>query len=430
MADDLLPEFQDFLKARKIVPDNQIPFYARWVSKFLSFLNRNTFTKTDIATDQFIVFLRDNQHAQEWQLRQAENAVRLYVGAFTAGSAMKILPEALLKPPGKAYDCPTAEQRIREAMRLRHYSYSTEKTYIDWCQRFYAWLADTGGSSTPVVHSGHIRDYLSHLAIHKKVSSSTQNQAFNALLFLCREVLDLELGDMDKTVRAKRGTRLPTVLTVEEMRGLIEAATGKDRLYVQLVYGTGMRLMEAVRLRVQDIDFEAGMVFIRGGKGDKDRSTMLPEAVKPDLRSHLAEVKRIHEQDLATGFGQVLLPDSLARKYPGAQKKWGWQWVFPSAKLSVDPRSGKTLRHHIDPSTIQKAVALAVRRSGIVKHASVHTLRHSFATHLLMNGVNIREVQDLLGHKNVETTMIYTHVMRDMTSAPKSPLDLLAGSST
>ena len=429
MAVDLLPEFQEFLKQKRIVPDKQIPFYAQWVSRFLAFLNRNSFTKLDIATEQFISWLRNSQHTQDWQLRQAENAVRLYAGSFTTSTDAIVLPDLSRGLRKDACDSHAAEKRIREAIRLRHYSYSTEKTYVDWCRRFYYWLAQTGCSSTPVVNAGHIRDYLSHLAIHRKVASSTQNQAFNALLFLCREVLNIELSEINKAVRAKRGERLPVVLSIEEIRSLIEAATGKDRMYVQLIYGTGMRLKEAVRLRVQDIDFNGGMVLVRGGKGDKDRSTMLPETVQPVLRAHLEEVKKLHEKDIAAGYGAVALPDSLERKYPNAPKKWGWQWVFPSAVLSVDPRSGSMLRHHISPTTIQKAVARAVRKAGIVKHATVHTLRHSFATHLLMNGVNIREVQDLLGHKHVETTMIYTHVMRDMTKGPKSPLDLLdAGS--
>ena len=426
----VLPEFQEFMRARRIVPDNQIPFCARWASKFLAFLNKNAFTKTDIALIQFIDFLKKNNNLQDWQIKQAENAVRLYVDNFLAGNKEKVLPEAAQAAYGEGLDSATAQQRIREALRLRHYSYSTEQTYVVWCKRFYAWLAETLGvaGASPVITSANVREYLSHLAMRQRVASSTQNQAFNALLFLCREVLNVELTDIDKAVRAKRGVKLPVVLSVDETRRLIEAATGKDRLYVQLVYGTGMRLMEAVRLRVQDVDFEAGMVFIRGGKGDKDRSTMLPEAVKPVLLRHLEEVKKLHDQDLAAGYGEALLPGSLDRKYPNAPKKWGWQWVFPSSKLSIDPRSGRMLRHHISPTTIQKAVALAVRKSGIIKHASVHTLRHSFATHLLMNGVNIREVQDLLGHKNVETTMIYTHVMRDMTKGPKSPLDLLARS--
>ena len=424
----VLPEFQEFMRKRRIVPDNQIPFCARWASKFLAFLNKNAFTKTDIALIQFIDFLKKNNNLPEWQIKQAENAVRLYVDNFRAGDKEKVLPEAAQAAYGEGLDSATAQQRIREALRLRHYSYSTEQTYVEWSRRFYAWLAETGVGAAPVIRSEHVREYLSHLALRQRVASSTQNQAFNALLFLCREILNIELTDIDKAVRAKRGVKLPVVLSVDETRRLIEAATGKDRLYVQLVYGTGLRLMEAVRLRVQDIDFDGGIVFVRGGKGDKDRSTMLPEAVKQVVRQHLEEVKQLHEQDLAAGYGEVLLPDSLDRKYPNAPKKWGWQWVFPSSKLSIDPRSGRMLRHHISPTTIQKAVALAVRKAGIIKPASVHTLRHSFATHLLMNGVNIREVQDLLGHNNVETTMIYTHVMRDMTKGPKSPLDLLAGS--
>jgi integron integrase len=416
------------MRTRRIVPDNQIPFCARWASKFLAFLNNNAFTKTDSALIQFVDFLKKNNDLQDWQIKQAENAVRLYIDNFRAGDGAKVLPEAAQAAYANGLEFKTVEGKIREAMRLRHYSYSTEQTYVEWCRRFYAWLAETGVGAAPAIQSVHIRDFLSHLAMRQRVASSTQNQAFNALLFLCREILNIELTDVDKAVRAKRGVKLPVVLSVDEIRRLIEAATGKDRLYVQVVYGTGMRLMEAVRLRVQDVDFEAGMIFIRSGKGDKDRSTMLPAAVKPVLLPHLEEVKKLHEQDLAAGYGEVLLPGSLDRKYPNAPKKWGWQWVFPSSKLSIDPRSGKMLRHHISPTTIQKAVALAVRKAGIIKPASVHTLRHSFATHLLMNGVNIREVQDLLGHKNLETTMIYTHVMRTMTNAPKSPLDLLAGS--
>jgi len=419
----LLPEFQKFLRTKRIVPDNQIPFCARWVSKFLSFINKNSFAKTDIALIQFIDFLNKNNDLPDWQIKQAENAVRLYVDNFSAGDVAKVLPQVAQSEPGNGLEFKAAEGKIREAMRLRHYSYSTEQTYVEWCRRFYAWLAETGVGAVPVIRSEHVREYLSHLAMRQRVASSTQNQAFNALLFLCREILNIELTDIDKAVRAKRGVKLPVVLSVDEIRRLIDAASGKDRLYVQLVYGTGLRLMEAVRLRVQDFDFDGGIVFVRGGKGDKDRSTMLPEAVKPIVRQHLEEVKQLHEQDLAAGYGEVLLPGSLASKYPNAPKKWGWQWVFPSSNLSIDPRSGKMLRHHISPTTIQKAVARAVRKAGIVKHASVHTLRHSFATHLLMNGVNIREVQDLLGHNNVETTMIYTHVMRDMTKGPQSPLD-------
>jgi integron integrase len=263
------------------------------------------------------------------------------------------------------------------------------------------------------------------LAVEKKVSASTQNQAFNALLFLFRNVLKIEIEDLGSTIRAKRGPKLPVVLTVEEVRQLFSCMEGRQLLIAQIIYGAGLRLMELARLRVKDIDFGSGLIFVRASKGDKDRSTILPGAVREPLQEHLTEVKALHNQDLAKGFGQVYLPDALGRKYPNAAKDWAWQYVFPSSRLSVDPRSGIVRRHHMDETSIQKAVGTATRKAGIAKHVSVHTLRHSFATHLLMNGVNIREIQTLLGHQNVETTMIYTHVMRDMTTAPQSPLDLL-----
>ncbi|MDO9558773.1 MAG: integron integrase, partial [Syntrophales bacterium] len=303
----------------------------------------------------------------------------------------------------------------------------TERTYMEWFRRFHTYVTGIKRKDWQIhgVDETDVRDFLSHLAVRQSVSSSTQNQAFNALLFLFREVIKIDLQDLGKTVRAKRGPKLPVVLTQEEVRKLLDQLTGRDLLIVQLLYGTGMRLMEVARLRVQDIDFGLNSIVVRAGKGDKDRITVMPEAVKETLKEHLGRVMKIHEKDLEKGYGKVYLPEALDRKYPNAAKEWGWQYVFPAASLSVDPRSGKVRRHHISPSSIQKIVADAVRKAGIVKHASVHTLRHSFATHLLMNGVNIREVQELLGHKNVETTMIYTHVLRNMSKAPMSPLDVL-----
>jgi integron integrase len=240
-------------------------------------------------------------------------------------------------------------------------------------------------------------------------------------------VLREDFDDLSGTMRAKRGKRLPVVLLVDEVKVLFKHLSGQTLLMAQLLYGAGLRLMELARLRVKDIDFDANLVFVRSGKGDNDRTTVLPESVKDQLHAHLMKAKTLHEKDLAAGYGEVYLPDALARKYPKAEKEWGWQYVFPSPRLSVDPRSGKIRRHHITNKAIQFAIGKAVEKAHIAKHATVHTLRHSFATHLLMNGVNIREVQSLLGHKNVETTMIYTHVLRDMKSAPQSPLDTLYG---
>ena len=269
------------------------------------------------------------------------------------------------------------------------------------------------------------KNFLSHLALKQRVSSSTQNQAFNAVLFLFRHVLGKETGDLGDTVRAKRGQKLPVVLTVEEIRKLFSHMNATNLLIAELLYGAGLRLMELARLRVQDIDFDSDIIFVRSGKGDKDRSTMLPATVKERLREHLKKIKTLHDKDLATGHGEVFLPDALGRKYPNAAKEWGWQYVFPSSRPSVDPRSGRVGRHHISDKSIQLAFRDALRQAGIAKHATVHTLRHSFATHLLQNGINIREVQSLLGHKNVETTMVYTHVLRNMSNAPQSPLDTL-----
>jgi integron integrase len=297
---------------------------------------------------------------------------------------------------------------------------------MDWARRFFDYTGNRkGGLLQETPGAEDIREFLTHLTVHKKVSASTQNQAFNALLFLFRNVLKIEIGDMNNTIRAKRGPKLPVVLTVEEVRQLFSHMEGKQLLIAQVLYGAGLRLMELARLRVKDIDFGSGLILVRASKGDKDRSTILPGAVREALQQHLTEVKALHNQDLAKGFGEVYLPDALGRKYPNAAKDWAWQYVFPSSKLSVDPRSGIVRRHHMDETSIQKAVGTATRKAGIAKQVSVHTLRHSFATHLLMKGVNIREIQTLLGHQNVETTMIYTHVIRDMTTAPKSPLDLL-----
>ena len=423
----ILPEFQTFVSQRKLAPENQISFYAHWVSKFLRFSNTRQDKPLDLRIQMFLDVLKKDKKLQDWQFAQADNAIKLYINHYLSNNTSVLSPDSATTTEKRFPDAKTVQEKIREILRIKHYAYSTERTYIDWFLRFHAYLTGVKNKDWETLGSDEadVRDFLSHLAIKQRVSSSTQNQAFNALLFLFREVLKIDLHDLSKTVRAKRGPKLPAVLTQNEVRNLLKHLTGRELLLVHILYGTGMRLMEVARLRVQDIDFGSNAIIVRAGKGDKDRMTVLPDAVKNKLKEHLDAVKKIHEQDLVKGFGKVYLPEALDRKYPNAPREWRWQYVFPSATLSVDPRSGKVRRHHISPSSIQKAVGDAVRKAGIPKHATVHTLRHSFATHLLMDGVNIREVQELLGHKNVETTMIYTHVLRNMSKAPQSPLDKL-----
>lgn len=420
-----LPEFQDFLRSRRVVPEKNVPYYAHWASKFLAFSNSNGDLPQELRMKHFLSRLERDKKIDEWQVRQAEEALRLYFGHFLEGESSPLYPN--IRREGNKSHLNRADMlnKMREAIRLRHYSYKTEGSYLDWVKRFYEYVVDVKRKDIQAhgLESSDVRDFLSHLAIKQRVASSTQNQAFNALLFFFREVLGAELKDLGQTVRAKRGPRLPVVLTVEEVQKLFKYVEGKSLLVLQLLYGSGLRLMELARLRIKDIDFGSGLIFVRSGKGDNDRSTILPECIKQKLCSHLEEVKAIHEEDVEAGYGDVYLPDGLERKYPHAAKDWGWQYVFPALKLSVDPRSGKVRRHHISEKSIQNAVRNAVKKAGLVKHATVHTLRHSFATHLLMDGVNIREIQDLLGHKNIETTMIYTHVLRDMSNAPRSPLD-------
>ena len=310
--------------------------------------------------------------------------------------------------------------RVRQAIRLKNYSYSTEKAYVYWAKRFILF----NDKRHPKTMGGpEIEKFLIYLAVERNVSASTQNQALCALLFLYQSVLGVELDYPINSVRAKRPKRLPTVLTKSEVQGLIGGMSGKYRLMTRLLYGSGLRLMECIRLRVKDIDFVQHQIIIRDGKGLKDRITVLPDAVEQELHRHLRHIKLLYEDDLANGFGGVSLPYALAVKYPSAQFEWKWQYVFPSKNITKDPRSDELKRHHTDPSGLQNAVRRAAKSTQINKHVTPHALRHSFATHLLEGGYDIRTVQDLLGHKYVTTTMIYTHVLNRGGLAVRSPLD-------
>lgn len=318
-------------------------------------------------------------------------------------------------------DSPKLLDRVRTEIRVRHYSLRTEQAYVDWVRRFILYHKKRHPKE---MSAGEVRDFLSYLAVDRNVSSSTQNQAKSALLFLYREVLKVELPWLDEVIVAKAAKRLPVVLTQVEARDLLGAMSGTMGLMASLLYGTGMRLMEGLRLRVKDVEFSRREIIVREGKGNKDRVTVLPENLMLPLKAHLEKVKALHERDLEAGFGEVYLPNALAVKYPNAPKAWGWQFVFPSPVRSVDPRSGIERRHHVYETSVQRAVREAAKLAGIHKPVTPHVLRHSFATHLLQAGYDIRTVQELLGHKDVQTTMIYTHVLNRGGRGVVSPLDV------
>lgn len=310
--------------------------------------------------------------------------------------------------------------QVRGILRIHHYSIRTEEVYIQWIKRFILFH----NKRHPLEMGEHeVTTFLTHLAVDKHVSASTQNQALSALLFLYKKVLNLELEWLEDVVRAKRPKHLPVVLTKLEVMNVLDSMNGVNALAARLLYGTGMRLMEGLRLRVQDIDFGHQQVIVRSGKGDKDRVTPLPESLTKDLKRQIEYVKKLHKSDLEEGFGRVHLPYALDRKYPNAGIELIWQYVFPSAQRSKDPRSGETGRHHLDDKNIGRAIRNTARKVGLQKRVTSHTLRHCFATHLLENGYDIRTVQELLGHKDVKTTMIYTHVLNRGGRGVRSPLD-------
>ena len=317
---------------------------------------------------------------------------------------------------------PKLLDRLREALRSRHYSRRTEETYCHWVRRYCYFhnLRHPAEMAEPEINA-----YLTHLAVKEKVSASTQNQALSALLFLYRYVLDRKIGDLGEVIRARKPRHLPAVMTREETKAVLSRLKGDKWLMASLMYGAGLRLMECLRLRIQDVDFARNEITVRDGKGAKDRVTMLPVSLKTPLQKHLETAKEIHKKDLTDGWGRVQMPYALDRKYPNASADWRWQWVFPQESRWRNRETGEQGRHHVHESIVQKAVKEAVAKAGLVKHVSCHTFRHSFATHLLQDGYDIRTIQELLGHKDVSTTMIYTHVLNRGGQGVRSPADSL-----
>ena len=415
-------------------------WYVRWAKKFAAFLkNKPLKERSDKDIQYFLSTLKNQKGIEKWQVKQAREALEFLYSRFLTPDASEKIKEQparfrLVSVEGKSgefRDRVTEKdeikqkfghlfERLRAELRVRHYSYHTEQGYEQWIQRF---LSFHGLKAPKYLGPQHIREYLDYLAQVRLVSASTQNQALNAIVFLFSRVLRVDPGEFGDFARAKRPKRIPEVLTATEVRKLLDQLNGMHLLMAGLMYGAGLRLMECLRLRVKDTDFEARKIIVRDGKGQKERVTVLPEKYIPLLQEQLSYAKRLYEKDREEGIPGVYIWPTLERKYPNASKEWIWQYVFPSPRLSVDPITRTVRRHHVHPSGVQKAVKDAAKKAGIAKRVTCHTLRHSFATHLLERGYDIRTVQELLGHSNVSTTMIYTHVLNKPEISVRSPAD-------
>ncbi|MCJ8501922.1 integron integrase [Desulfatitalea alkaliphila] len=410
----LIDDFHNFLKNNRNIPKKHLPFYLHWTKLFIRFCQSQV---SPGEPEQMIgpFLIQIGKRFEQWQVDQAKEALSLY--CFYAGRSVSAAGPASNVSAG---DWKKAGEDMVRMLRLKQRSYRTEQTYLKWLRDFFVYVKPVGPCELTDLH---IRNFLSYLAVDRHVAKSTQNLAFNAILFFYRHVLEREVGDIQSVVRSKRGERLPTVLTQEEVKQMISALDGLPRLMVKILYGAGLRLNECTRLRVQDLDFQRNTITVRAGKGDKDRQTLLPENAVQELKLHLEQVRQIYDADRKAGTPGVSLPGALDKKYPNASRQWIWFWVFPSDRLSVDPRSKLTRRHHLSADFVQRAVKNAASTARIPKRVTTHTLRHSFATHLLENGYDIRTIQVLLGHVDVQTTMIYTHVARKNVLGVCSPLD-------
>ena len=441
------------------VDKRYFPFYAHWVRLFfrrhLEGRRRQDLGRPEVR--KFLNDLKNDPAVADWQAQQARDAVVVYYEQFrgislaasatpspdrtqsapepmpSASTAATVpLPRSALRTPARIpppqpgrkgrVNWEELEEAARSTLRVEHYAFRTEKSYLYWIRTFvsYHHWQEPAKLGEPAIHQ-----FLSYLAVNQKVAASTQNQALNAIVFLYKKVLKRELGDFSDFPRARRGKRLPVVLSREEVQKLIRAMDGTEELLVRLMYGTGMRVSEALRLRVQDIAFDRKEITVRGGKGDKDRRVPFPATIKSDLLQHLDWRRTLYEEDREKGMHDVELPGALIRKYPKARYEWRWQYVFPAPEYSKDPYSDAVRRHHLDPQRVQRAVRRAASEAGITARVTPHTLRHCFATHLLEAGQDIRTVQELLGHSDVKTTMIYTHVLNKGPLGVVSPLDTL-----
>ncbi len=416
-----MQSFAEFLREKRKIPEKSLAHYLRWVDTYQGYLDGGRAEQGyDPATvEKFLARLGEKY--QDWQIQQALDAVRLYTYFRECqGDPGKVSTEPIRLRILGGWD--TVEDGLSRLMRLRHISIRTEKTYLSWVRQFRTHTAD---KAPDALSEQDLRHFLSYLAVEKQISAATQRLAFNALLFLYRHILFKEIDGLEAVVPSKIPRRLPVVLTHEEIRSILRHLEGVHRLIATLIYGAGLRLRECLALRVKDLDFSRNCLVIRSGKGDKDRETVLPDRLIDELKQHLRKVRVLYERDRRKATAGVCVPNALERKYPNAGKEWHWFWVFPSAKLSVDPASSVVRRHHLYPTTLQKAFTRAVHKSGVTKHATVHTLRHSFATHLVEQGYDIRTIQELLGHADVSTTMIYTHVAKKNKLGVISPLDRL-----
>lgn len=439
---------------RQGVKDSALRWYVVRVEEYLRHCGKKE-PRVQSAEDVDRFFRNFGRRARifDWQFVQAVDAIQNYLEMKSApcrdqvdweywrnaakelsDSHPTIARENVNLPSRQIFGKQPTKDKLREkhgelldklvlTIRQRQYSIRTEQTYLDWIYRFLSFIDDKSPLDCGATE---INEFLSDLALNKNVAASTQNLALNSLIFFYTKVMGVEVGNLGEFVRAKRPRKLPVVLSKKEMAALLAQLSGVNHTMAALLYGTGMRLMECIRLRVQDVDFDRNMILVRNGKGNKDRVVPFPGTLRKALNEHLKKVRELHDEDLEKGFGEVFLPDALARKYPSAPREWGWQYVFPSSRLSVDPRSGVTRRHHVHENGLQKSIKKAAAQAKINKKVNCHALRHSFATHLLESGHDIRTIQDLLGHADVSTTMIYTHVINRGGAGVLSPLDSLA----